>query len=94
VKNGGPNAFNFPNRKKSTGPQKTKPKLIKIDVTLEEVFSGTMKEVSVARYRSCADCEGKGGVNAKTCTDCSGTGIGIKLVQLGPGMYTQAQAPC
>lgn len=33
-------------------------------------------------------------MNAKTCPDCSGSGIGIKLVQLGPGMYTQAQAPC
>lgn len=53
-----------------------------------------MKEVKITRFRVCTDCEGKGGANAKTCPDCKGSGIGVKLVQLGPGMFTQAQAPC
>ncbi len=53
-----------------------------------------MKEVKITRVRICTDCEGKGGANAKPCPDCKGRGIAIKMVQLGPGMYTQVQAAC
>ncbi len=53
---GGSNMFNFGNANKKTGPQKTRPKLVKLDITLEEVYSGTTKEVTVNRYRACTDC--------------------------------------
>lgn len=49
VKNGGPplqgqsNIFDFINKQQKKGPKKAKPKLVKIDVTLEEVFIGKMK---------------------------------------------------
>ena len=38
VKNGGPpggNFFNFPNQQQDKGPKKAKPRLVKLDVTLE-----------------------------------------------------------
>lgn len=63
-------------------------------MTLEEAFTGKLKEITITRLRVCTDCGGKGGENAKKCPDCKGTGIGVKLAQLGPGMYTQVQAPC
>lgn len=53
-----------------------------------------MKQVSVTRVRVCTDCEGKGGANAQPCAPCKGTGVVLKMAQLGPGMYTQVQAPC
>jgi len=42
----------------------------------------------------CVDCDGKGGSEVEKCADCKGNGITVKLMQLGPGMYTQAQARC
>lgn len=100
VKNGGPpgtaggNFFNFFNQNQDKGPKKAKPRLVKLDVTLQQVYNGKMKEVKITRVRVCTDCDGKGGANAKTCPNCKGSGVAMKLAQLGPGMYTQVQAPC
>lgn len=62
--------------------------------TLEEVFNGTMKTVKIKRTRICEPCDGKGGKNVQKCTKCKGQGRVTKLVQLGPGMYSQTQANC
>jgi DnaJ-class molecular chaperone len=53
-----------------------------------------MKEVTVTRYRVCVDCDGKGGKNPVKCEKCKGNGVVIKMVQLGPGIMTQAQSKC
>jgi DnaJ-class molecular chaperone len=37
-------------RKKSSGPRKGKPKLIELQVTLEEVYNGAMKNVKIKRF--------------------------------------------
>jgi len=42
----------------------------------------------------CEACDGKGGKNIKTCTDCKGQGYKIKTQMIGPGMMTQSQQPC
>lgn len=59
MKNGGPpGAGNFGKfwEPKDHGPKKTKPKLVNLDVTLEEIFTGTTKETTVKRLRVCTDC--------------------------------------
>lgn len=71
-----------------------KPKLVVVEVTLEEVYTGAMKEVTVKRYRVCVDCDGKGGSNPVKCTKCNGVGVTVKMVQLAPGIMTQGQARC
>ena len=64
----GGNIFDFFNNKqKSNQPKKMKPKLVPIEITLEEVYAGAMKQVSVTRYRVCGGCEGKGGNNPVSC---------------------------
>ena len=58
VKNGGPpgggglgGLFDlFGRGKKQSGPKKGKPKLIELQVTLEEVYNGCMKTVKFKRY--------------------------------------------
>ena len=59
VKNGGPpggsgfgGLFDLfgGGRKKSSGPRKGKPKLIELQVTLEEVYNGVMKNVKIKRF--------------------------------------------
>lgn len=81
VKNGGPpggggfgGLFDlFSGRgKKQQGPRKGKPKLIELQVTLEEVYNGCMKTVKFKRTRICEPCEGKGGQNVQKCTKCKG----------------------
>ena len=76
------------------GPKKMKPKLVKVEVTLDEVYNGAMKEVTFTRIRPCVECEATGGKNAKECSDCKGSGRTMKVAQVGPGMFTQVQAAC
>lgn len=54
--------------------QKVRPVQLKVDVTLEEVFTGVNKEVSFNRNISCSDCGGAGGKEPKVCPHCSGKG--------------------
>lgn len=81
-------------RRRDTGPRKAKPKLIEINITLEEAFNGCMKTINHKRQRTCEKCEGKGGKDVKQCPKCKGRKIVERLVQLGPGMYSQSQEPC
>ena len=71
-----------------------KPTVMQVDITLEEAFHGKMFQLDVERLVVCASCTGKGGLDPKTCPGCKGRGVVIKMVQLGPGMYTQSQADC
>lgn len=86
--------FNGGGRRRDTGPRKAKPKLIEINITLEEAFNGCMKTINHKRQRTCEKCEGKGGKDVKQCPKCKGRKIVERLVQLGPGMYSQSQEPC
>lgn len=49
-----------------------------------------MIKVNVDRLKLCQDCGGKGGAKVDKCTQCKGKGIVTKMVQIGPGMYSQS----
>lgn len=49
-----------------------------------------MKTIKHKRSRLCEKCDGKGGANVKQCGKCKGRRVVEKLVQLGPGMYSQS----
>lgn len=53
-----------------------------------------MKKVKVERTRNCQACDAKGGKNVEKCAKCKGRKVIEKLVQLGPGMYTQSSQKC
>jgi DnaJ-class molecular chaperone len=53
-----------------------------------------MKTLTHKRLRICEKCEGKGGKDVKVCPKCKGRKVIEKLIQLGPGMYSQSQQPC
>ena len=71
-----------------------KPTVKQVEIKLEEAFHGKMLQVDVERLVLCPSCDGKGGLDPKTCSPCKGRGVVVKMVQLGPGMYTQSQAEC
>ena len=55
----------------------------RIDITLEEVLKGTVKNANVYRKVQCSDCMGTGAENADldTCHVCNGIGVKRKVVQ-------------
>lgn len=71
-----------------------KPTVRPVEISLRDSYHGKTVTINVERQTLCAGCDGKGGVDPKTCSSCKGKGAVIKMQQLGPGMYTQSQVEC
>lgn len=74
--------------------KKVQPTQKEINVTLEDIYTGKMVKLDHNKTVLCEECNGKGGEDVQQCKDCNGRGSVVKMVQLGPGMYTQSQAAC
>jgi molecular chaperone DnaJ len=64
-------------RRRSTGPRRGSDLEMELDISLEEAFSGTEKDVRIPRIESCQRCNGTGaepGSRVTTCSTCNGTG--------------------
>lgn len=48
--------------------------LIKLDLTLEEAFSGVTKPINISRNIICDSCGGTGAESYQTCQNCNGLG--------------------
>jgi len=66
------NAFN--KRYYSNRVQKGSDLKIKVVLNINEIIKGTTKKIKYKRQVKCDDCNGSGGVDTKTCTQCKGTG--------------------
>lgn len=68
----------------------------KLVVTLEELYNGTTKKLSLSRNLPCETCSGSGTKSGKKyeCSTCRGTGVQVHVRPLGPGMVQQIQARC
>ncbi|KAJ7950847.1 DNAJ protein [Quillaja saponaria] len=67
-----------------------------LKVSLEDLYNGTTKKLSLSRNILCPRCKGKGsksGVSG-TCHGCQGTGMKITTRQIGLGMIQQMQHVC
>ena len=67
-----------------------------LKVSLEDVFNGTTKKLSLSRNALCSKCKGKGSKSgtAGRCFGCQGTGMKITRRQIGLGMIQQMQHVC
>lgn len=67
-----------------------------IKVTLEDLYNGTTRKLVLKKSIICPDCDGIGGKpgSVEQCGKCRGSGIEVKLRQIGPGMVQQIQQPC
>lgn len=81
-------------RQTSKRVQKVKPTKKALEISLESAYKGEVISMPIKRYRNCKGCQGKGGSDVKTCTECKGKGSVVKMLQLGPGMYQQMQSNC
>eukprot|EP01134_Creolimax_fragrantissima_P002927 CFRG2927T1 len=62
--------------------------------TMEQLYTGHTKRLSIRRDLLCTDCDGQGGKGVTQCSDCGGQGRQMKLRQIGPGMMQQVVVPC
>ncbi|KAH9626070.1 hypothetical protein KSS87_011377 [Heliosperma pusillum] len=67
-----------------------------LKVSLEDLYGGTTKKLSLSRNVICSKCTGKGSKSgaSMTCGGCQGTGMKVSIRQLGPSMIQQMQHPC
>lgn len=65
-------------------------------VTLQELYNGAVRKLAVQKNVICDKCEGRGGKKGavETCPNCRGTGMQVRIQQLGPGMVQQIQTVC
>ncbi|KAJ3356572.1 hypothetical protein GGF32_001465 [Allomyces javanicus] len=91
--------FDFDGPRRGSGGPPRKPRRgadehIKLEVTLEDLYNGKTIKQTLEKQIVCTACKGKGGKNPKPCQACDATGFKNVVRQVGPGMYTQARAPC
>ncbi|XP_052114907.1 dnaJ protein homolog [Arachis duranensis] len=67
-----------------------------LKVSLEDLYLGTSKKLSLSRNVLCSKCNGKGSKsgNSTKCAGCQGTGMKVSIRHLGPSMIQQMQHPC
>lgn len=63
--------FQRPQRRK----QKARTILYNLEITLEEAFFGSEKELEIVRNIVCDNCDGEGGLDKVSCNQCNGQGI-------------------
>ncbi|KAK9749182.1 hypothetical protein RND81_02G107700 [Saponaria officinalis] len=67
-----------------------------LKVSLEDLYNGTSKKLSLSRNILCTKCKGKGSKSgaSSTCYGCQGSGVKITMRQIGLGMIQQMQSVC
>ncbi|PIA51774.1 hypothetical protein AQUCO_01100564v1 [Aquilegia coerulea] len=67
-----------------------------LKVSLEDLYNGTSKKLSLSRNVLCSKCKGKGSKSGASgrCVGCQGSGMKISTRQIGPGMIQQMQHVC
>jgi DnaJ family protein A protein 1 len=82
------------------GPSRRRGKdvVYQMNVTLEELYNGTTRKLSIQKKVKCEKCEGRGtrnpNVSAERCGGCRGTGMQIRIEHLGPSIVQQIQTAC
>jgi DnaJ family protein A protein 2 len=67
-----------------------------LKVSLEELYNGATKKLSLSRNILCPKCDGKGSKSGASgrCHGCQGSGMKVSIRQIGPGMIQQMQHVC
>ncbi|KAK0055780.1 dnaJ subfamily A member 1 [Biomphalaria pfeifferi] len=78
------------------GPRKGKDVIHQMKVSLEDLYQGATRKLALQKNVICSKCEGIGGKegSVQKCTNCRGTGMQVRIQQLGPGMVQQIQSVC
>ncbi|KAF2363874.1 Chaperone DnaJ [Trinorchestia longiramus] len=75
--------------------RKGKDVIHQMSVTLEELYNGTVRKLALQKHVICSKCKGVGGKKPpEKCPTCRGSGMQVRVQQLGPGMVSQVQSMC
>lgn len=75
--------------------KKVKDVIHQMSVSLEELYNGAVRKLALQKHVICSKCEGQGGKKPpEKCPSCRGTGMQVRIQQLGPGMVSQMQSMC
>jgi DnaJ family protein A protein 2 len=68
----------------------------RLKVSLEEMYTGGTRKLSLSRNVKCETCTGSGTKSGRRyqCEVCHGSGVQVIMRPLGPGMMQQIQQPC
>jgi DnaJ homolog subfamily A member 2 len=75
------------------GKPRTPDVLQDIHVTLDQLYHGKKKNISITKTVVCKSCAGEGGKNVTKCSPCRGRGSIVIVHQNGP-FIQQIQQPC
>jgi molecular chaperone DnaJ len=81
---------------RNNGPQRGSDLRYDVEITLEEAFWGTQREISFRHLSSCGTCKGTGaepGTLVTPCDRCGGTGIARQVRQTPLGQFV-TQTTC
>ena len=67
-----------------------------LKVSLEDLYNGVTKKLSLAKNIICPKCDGKGSKSGASghCGTCKGSGVRLVVRQIAPGMVQQMQTVC
>ncbi|PWZ25056.1 DnaJ [Zea mays] len=67
-----------------------------LKVSLEDLYNGTSKKLSLSHNVFYSKCNGKGSKSGASsrCAGCQGSGFKVQIWRLGPRMVQQMQHPC
>ncbi len=66
--------FGGSRKRNSNRPVKGEDVLYRMNISFKEAVFGTKKDITLDLTDSCTTCDGKGGFNEKTCSNCHGSG--------------------
>ncbi len=81
---------------RANGPQRGSDLRYDVEITLEEAFTGTQREISFRHLATCMACKGSGaeaGTLIVACDRCSGTGVARQVRQTPLGQFV-TQTTC
>jgi len=81
---------------RSRGPRRTKNLVHQLSVSLEDMYNGTVRKLALQKNVICDACDGVGGKPGcyVKCQSCRGSGMQVRIHQIGPGMMQQIQSMC
>ncbi|QIO22331.1 molecular chaperone DnaJ [Haloarcula sp. JP-L23] len=73
-------------------PQQGQDLQTRLEIDLEEAYTGTTKQLNITRPETCDDCDGKGhppSADSQTCPECNGQGQTTRVQQTPMGRVQQ-----
>ncbi|KEG08796.1 chaperone DnaJ protein [Trypanosoma grayi] len=87
----------FGGGQRQRGERKPRDLMHELKVSLDDMYNGKVKRVSVTRDRLCGVCDGGGlrpGAERRTCVSCNGQGVQVHVQQLFLGMQQRTRVTC